>query len=157
MAWQIIFIIFNYISLCNCARALALPFGDEGVALDPRSAAAAAGAGVAAGSGQSLSTGSLFSVLFSCDTKKEAKSQSRCKVGFLLARSACISFGHFAHIAASSSSSNGSSNGSSIFVVHRLLAGSVLYFISSAFWLGKFMRLNDFKTTNLAGQPESMQ
>lgn len=153
MAWQIIFIIFNYISLCNCARALALPFGDEGVALDPRSAAAAAGAGVAAGSGQSLSTGSLFSVLFSCDTKKEAKSQSRCKVGFLLARSACISFGHFAHIAASSSSSNGSI----IFVVHRLLAGSVLYFISSAFWLGKFMRLNDFKTTNLAGQRESMQ
>lgn len=33
MAWQIIFIIFNYISLCNCARALALPFGDGGVAL----------------------------------------------------------------------------------------------------------------------------
>lgn len=96
--------------------------------MDPRAAAGAA----AAGSGQSLSTGSLFSVLFSCDTKKEAKSQSRCKVGFLLARSACISFGHFAHIAASSSSSsNGSSNGSS-FVVHRLLAGSVLYFISSA-------------------------
>lgn len=62
-----------------------MPFGDEGVALDPRSAAAGAGAGVAAGSGQSLSTGSLFSVLFSCDTKKEAKSQSRCKVGFLLA------------------------------------------------------------------------
>lgn len=93
--------------------------------MDPRAAAAAA-----AGSGQSLSTGSLFSVLFSCDTKKEAKSQSRCKVGFLLARSACISFGHFAHIAASSSSSNGSSNSS--FVVHRLLAGSVLYFISSA-------------------------
>lgn len=106
MAWQIIFIIFNYISLCNCARALALPFGDEGVALDPRAAAA----GVVAGSGQSLSTGSLFSVLFSCDTKKEAKSQSRCKVGFLLARSACISFGHFVHIAASSSSSNSSSN-----------------------------------------------
>lgn len=94
--------------------------------MDPRAAAGAA----AAGSGQSLSTGSLFSVLFSCDTKKEAKSQSRCKVGFLLARSACISFGHFAHIAASSSSSNGSSNSS--FVVHRLLAGSVLYFISSA-------------------------
>lgn len=90
--------------------------------MDPRAAAGAA----AAGSGQSLSTGSLFSVLFSCDTKKEAKSQSRCKVGFLLARSACISFGHFAHIAASSSSS------SSSFVVHRLLAGSVLYFISSA-------------------------
>lgn len=93
--------------------------------MDPRAAAGAA----AAGSGQSLSTGSLFSVLFSCDTKKEAKSQSRCKVGFLLARSACISFGHFAHIAASSSSS------SSSFVVHRLLAGSVLYFISSALFL----------------------
>lgn len=33
MAWQIIFIIFNYISLCNCARALcSSAFADEGVA-----------------------------------------------------------------------------------------------------------------------------
>lgn len=87
MAWQIIFIIFNYISLCNCARALAFAHVWR----------RGRGPYTASNSVQSLSTGSLFSVLFSCDTKKEAKSQSRCcsgKVGFYQL-AACISFGHF--------------------------------------------------------------
>lgn len=119
-----------------CEGVVLLRFADEGVALASTSPSVSQGTTLALASRFQLARYSQF--YFRVTLKRKRKVKVAAKLAFLLAAlAACISFGHFAHIAATSSS----------FVVHRLLAGSVLYFISSAFalWRGKFMLLNDFK------------
>lgn len=119
-----------------CEGVVLLRFADEGVALACTSTSVSQGTTLALASRFQLARYSQF--YFRVTLKRKRKVKVAAKLAFLLAAlAACISFGHFAHIAATSSS----------FVVHRLLSGSVLYFISSAFalWRGKFMLLNDFK------------
>lgn len=126
-----------------CEGVVLLRFADEGVALAWTSTSTSVSQGTTLALASRFQLARYSQFYFRVTLKRKRKVKVAAKLAFLLAaHAACISFGHFAHIAATSSSSSSSS-----FVVHRLLAGSVLYFISSAFalWRGKFMLLNDFK------------
>jgi len=111
MAWQIIFIIFNYISLCNCARALA--FGDGGVARTRTWTRTWTCSWLCfwlgLGSRFQLARYSQFYFRVTLKRKRKVKVADAVAAAaalmlqwqswFLLARSLpCIPFGHFAHI-----------------------------------------------------------